>query len=452
MCAIRLDQLVRISICRLNYTLMSLFAVALLQIATTNAVLADNQTASNDSGASSNTAFMGTGSCSSSNCHGSAQPRTATNVLQNEFVTWQRHDQHAKGWSTLTSAESKIIGQHLGIDAPQKEPLCLRCHATFAAVAGRQGNTFTIEDGVGCESCHGAAEKFLGPHAARDATHQNNLENGMRDLVAPHQRAQLCLSCHYGNEDQAVTHRLIGAGHPRLTFELDTFGALQPVHWKVDDDYRSRKAPYEPMRAWLVGQAMRASAQIDQLLSPTRSHNGVWPEFTTFSCYSCHHSLEDKQWKNGADYHGHPGDPVVNLSSIEIVQQALVVLDPAKGQEFSKLQAQLRVELKSGEGQTLKQMRDAVASAQATLSSIDLKGKGTALARGLIELGLVQQPYEVAEQIAMGLSSISSAFNADGSWHKSEIDSLYAALSKPNSYQPKLFTAAASKFAKSLAK
>ena len=402
--------------------------------------------------AKSGAAFMGAGSCSSSNCHGSTQPRTATNVLQNEFVTWQRHDQHAKAWTTLTSADSKIIGQHLGIAAPQKEPLCLRCHATFDAIDGRQGNTFTIEDGVSCETCHGAAEKFLGPHAARDATHQSNLEYGMRELVAPQQRAQLCLSCHYGNEQQAVTHRLIGAGHPRLTFELDTFGALQPVHWKVDDDYRSRKAAYEPVRAWLVGQAARATAQLDQLLSPTRSHNGVWPEFTTFSCYSCHHSLEDGQWKNGADYHGHPGDPVVNLSSIEILQRAMSVLDQSKGEEIARLMAQLQAELRSGQDESLNKLRKVISASATTLSSVDLKGKGAALAQSVIELGSMQQPYEVAEQIAMGLSSISSAFSADGSWHKADIDSLYAALSKPNSYQPKLFTAAANKFAKNLTK
>ena len=402
--------------------------------------------------AKSSAAFMGAGSCSSSNCHGSAQPRTATNVLQNEFVTWQRHDQHAKGWTTLTSADSKIIGQHLGIAAPQKEPLCLRCHAVFDAVGGRQGNTFTIEDGVSCESCHGAAEKFLGPHAARDATHQSNLEYGMRDLVSPQQRAQLCLSCHYGNEQQAVTHRLIGAGHPRLTFELDTFGALQPVHWKVDEDYRSRKAAYEPVRAWLVGQAVRATAQIDQLLSPTRSRNGVWPEFTTFSCYSCHHSLEQAQWKSGADYHGHPGDPVVNLSSIEIVQTAMLALDQNNAEEIDKLTQQLQTELRAGEDDALKQLRKLTVAAASNFNTVELKGKGLALARNMVALGSVQQPYEVAEQIAMGLSSISSAFSADGSWHKADIDSLYVALSKPNNYQPKLFTDAANKFAKNLSK
>lgn len=439
MCGIKLNKLGFTLNANLMFTLLVLIQLAVITIP----ALASPENAA---------AYMGTGSCSSSNCHGSAQPRTATNVLQNEFVTWQRHDQHAKAWTTLTSADSKIIGQHLGIEAPQKDPLCLRCHATFAAVDGRQGNTFTIEDGVSCETCHGAAEKFLGPHAARDATHQSNIENGMHDLVALQPRAELCMSCHYGNEQQAVTHRLIGAGHPRLTFELDTFSALQPVHWKVDDDYRSRKAAYEPIRAWLVGQAVRATAQIDQLLSPTRSHNGVWPEFTTFSCYSCHHSLADGQWKNGADYHGHPGDPVVNLSSVEIVQTAMAVIDPEKGQEIAKLQTQTLSDLKAGQHDTLKELRSELVAAQATLAKVELKGQGSALARGVIALGNKQQPYEVAEQITMGLSSIASAFNADGSWHKAEIDALYAALSKPDSYQPKAFTAAAIKLSKNLNK
>ena len=49
-------------------------------------------------------------------------------------------------------------------------------------------------------------------------------------------RAGLCLSCHFGNQEKFVTHRMMGAGHPRMSFELDTFTQLQPAHFVVDED------------------------------------------------------------------------------------------------------------------------------------------------------------------------------------------------------------------------
>ena len=58
----------------------------------------------------------------------------------------------------------------------------------------------------------------------------------------PVARAQLCLSCHFGTEqNKFVTHRIMGAGHPRMSFELDTFTAIQPAHYIADKDYAERK-------------------------------------------------------------------------------------------------------------------------------------------------------------------------------------------------------------------
>jgi hypothetical protein len=54
----------------------------------------------------------------------------------------------------------------------------------------------------------------------------------------PEVRAKLCLSCHFGTEDKFATHRIMGAGHPRISFELDTFTEIQPAHFRVDEDYK----------------------------------------------------------------------------------------------------------------------------------------------------------------------------------------------------------------------
>ena len=112
--------------------------------------------------------FMGTGSCSSSNCHGSASPRAGSNVLQNEYVTWTKHDKHSKAWLVLKEADAQKIGQNLGLSDPSTAPSCLGCHAT-SLPPELHGPKFTVEDGVSCESCHGAAEHWLDKHAQSGA-------------------------------------------------------------------------------------------------------------------------------------------------------------------------------------------------------------------------------------------------------------------------------------------
>ena len=39
-----------------------------------------------------------------------------------------------------------------------------------------------------------------------------------------------------GNSEKSLIHRLYGAGHPRLVFELDTYLNNQPSHHRVDRD------------------------------------------------------------------------------------------------------------------------------------------------------------------------------------------------------------------------
>ena len=140
--------------------------------------------------------FMGPGSCSSSNCHGDIKPRNSSNVLQNEYTTWSKHDRHSKAYLTLLNQDSKTIASNLGITDASKAPLCLSCHATYVEEASQKGERFRLEDGVACESCHGAANGWLKTHAEIGSTHADNVKNGLTDLVPLDARASLCLSCH----------------------------------------------------------------------------------------------------------------------------------------------------------------------------------------------------------------------------------------------------------------
>ena len=171
----------------------------------------------------------GVATCAGSMCHGSVKQYKQTNILHNEYITWDRRDVHSRAYNKLFQDDFKAITDKLGLKAPHEEPICLDCHASNIKPEHR-GTKFQMTDGIGCETCHGGSEDWLSSHTDKEATHAKNIERGLYPTDDIVMRARLCMSCHYGNDHQFVTHDIMGAGHPRISFELDTFTELQPKH------------------------------------------------------------------------------------------------------------------------------------------------------------------------------------------------------------------------------
>ena len=161
---------------------------------------------------------LGVASCASGVCHGSVRGRTATPVNQNEYVIWSRRDRHRIAYNTLLTDESKQIASKLGLKNAHEADMCLDCHADNVPEEKR-GERFQITDGVGCESCHGGAERFISTHVDPDTGRAENIEAGLYPTDDPRARAKLCLSCHLGTSEKMASHDIMGAGHPRISFE-----------------------------------------------------------------------------------------------------------------------------------------------------------------------------------------------------------------------------------------
>ena len=70
---------------------------------------------------------------------------------------------------------------HQGIADATREPLCLDCHAENVAAALR-GPRFQLDDGVGCEACHGASARWIASHDDTPrVTHADNVAAGLVD-------------------------------------------------------------------------------------------------------------------------------------------------------------------------------------------------------------------------------------------------------------------------------
>lgn len=183
--------------------------------------------------------FAGAIGCRSSSCHGGAGEK------RSQYITWSQKDFHAKAFAILTDARSARIAETVGGGEAPGNARCTVCHSPFQSVApDRLASTARPDEGVSCESCHGASGPWLRGHTRPDWTYATRISAGMRDLRNLYVRANSCVACH-----QNVDADLIRAGHPTLAFELDSQSISQPKHWKDED-------PWTGARSWLIGQAV----------------------------------------------------------------------------------------------------------------------------------------------------------------------------------------------------
>ena len=158
-----------------------------------------------------------------------------------------------------------------------------------------QGPRFQTSDGVGCETCHGAASGWIASHYAVPATHTSNVANGSWCRWSARKLQQRSASIAIiGSSDtgQFVTHSMMAAGHPRVAFELDLFTALQQ-HYDVDADYVARKGRPSSVRMWAVGQAEAVRRSTDLFAQDKFGTEGVFPEYYFYDCHSCHRAIQD---------------------------------------------------------------------------------------------------------------------------------------------------------------
>jgi hypothetical protein len=359
-------------------------------------------------------------------------------------------DKHAtRAYPVLMEERSQRIARNLGLKEPAHQAkLCLDCHAHNPAPAQR-GERFKVIDGVSCEACHGPAEKWLAAHVQPGATHADNVKHGLFPANEPVAQARLCLSCHFGNKDKFVTHRMMGAGHPRMSFELDTFSQTQPPHFVVDADWQKRKGSHDGVRVWAIGQALAARELLDVLLDPKRSRDGLFPELVVFDCHACHHPMSDVRWSPRTNTS--PGRIRLNDSSLLMLRQITRrALPPEEANAFSQRVSELHRAVAGDGGEPIeaaRAMRDTLDALAARLARQSFSGEDLrAMVGGLIEDGLAGQyrDYAGAEQATMAIGSLLAFLGRRGELRdlaavNAALDRLHATVRDDEKYRPERF-------------
>jgi hypothetical protein len=389
----------------------------------------------------------GVATCASSACHGRAQQVAAGRVPLNEYVTWASFDPHAGAFATLRNERSRTMARRLGIARADAAPECLSCHADDVPPA-RRGVRFQPDDGIGCEACHGGAERWLATHDDTPrVSHADNLAAGMTALEDPAVRGPLCAACHVGEAgNRFASHRLMAAGHPRLAFELDTFTELWRTsggreHYRPDADYRERKAVATPLATWSQGLVSGATSAVT-LIRDRYAAGGRLPDFALFNCYSCHRAMGQDDWAGRTNpVAGEPGALRFDNSSLVMLEAAFAAR-PERARALARAAEALQAAASQGPaavrpaaGALLRQLADLGAELRRRPLAADESRQALAALRRQALAGAYPD-YVHAEQAAMGLVVL---LDAAGQKPDAAVDALFQALEDDDRYDPARF-------------
>lgn len=132
--------------------------------------------------------YIGSAGCKG--CHN-------TDARGKQYERWEK-SAHANALKVLQTPEADKIAKEKGFATKAAETdNCLSCHVTGKMTAGAQFDaTFKADEGVGCESCHGAASGYKMLHMKKE-----NLEKAMAagmviPKVADGSAEKQCVQCH----------------------------------------------------------------------------------------------------------------------------------------------------------------------------------------------------------------------------------------------------------------
>jgi len=393
---------------------------------------------------------VGVASCARSTCHGAAVAVEKGRVQRNEYTVWQREDAHSNAYRLLGSDDGRRIAANMGLAAATEASECLGCHSDFVP-PDRRGSHYRASDGVSCEACHGGADRWLASHTDPSRERTATLAEGLYPLDDPIARARVCLQCHYGSGNRPIDHRIMSAGHPKLSFELDTFTALQPAHFQVDPDYSSRKTTPSGAATWIAGQLVAAEFTLDAL-SKRFATQGLFPELVFYDCHACHRTLRRTGESDGA----------MRLADapLRLTGTILTVLQPSLaaawqrdvdalaqvGREAPQSVRDVSVRLQ----RSLRDAQDEVSRRPLTtaqvLALMDAFGEPTALPASLL----------YAEQISMALGALCNHLvveqNRGAAALKAPLDAVFSAVRSPAAYNPAKFRSAVTRLRQTVAR
>ncbi len=151
--------------------------------------------------------YLGVAKCKT--CH-----NTAKSGMQ--YTKWTE-SKHSKAFALLATPEALEIAKKKGIADPQKSADCLKCHVTgYGEPTENFEATFKPEDGVQCETCHGAGSNYF-KMATMKAVRAGTTDRDKVGLLIPTKKT--CDKCHNAE----------GTGGKEVDWSADSTKIAHPI-------------------------------------------------------------------------------------------------------------------------------------------------------------------------------------------------------------------------------
>jgi len=139
-----------------------------------------------------------------------------------QFSKW-RMSAHARAYAVLATAKAYEIAKKDNLkEDPQTSPKCLKCHTTaYHEPAGDSLDSYALDEGIGCEACHGAGSKYLLEAIMRDRPAAKAA--GLKEVTR-----ETCLTCHKDSHDKPFNYDKTVAeiAHPTTSTKI----AEEPIY------------------------------------------------------------------------------------------------------------------------------------------------------------------------------------------------------------------------------
>ncbi|MBW2288705.1 MAG: hypothetical protein JRG90_12875 [Deltaproteobacteria bacterium] len=148
--------------------------------------------------------------------------------IGNQYGTWL-DTKHAKAYETLGSDQAKKWAAEAGVDDPQTDDKCVKCHVTAHGVpAERLSRKFDKTLGVQCESCHGAGKDYRKKKIMIDLELAKS-----KGLVKPEEKD--CVTCHNDESPAWKPDRYTRDDGSKVGFDFDQ--AAKAIAHPVPEGY-----------------------------------------------------------------------------------------------------------------------------------------------------------------------------------------------------------------------
>jgi hypothetical protein len=149
-------------------------------------------------------------------------------AIGNQYAWWLENP-HAKTFETLATDQAKKWATEAGVEDPQTDERCVKCHSTAHGVPDKMvSRKFNRQAGVQCEACHGAGKDYRKKKVMIDR------ELAISKGLVPQTEA-VCLSCHNDESPAWKPDRYTLENGDQTGFDYDQ--AVQAIAHPVPEGY-----------------------------------------------------------------------------------------------------------------------------------------------------------------------------------------------------------------------